>query len=546
MKPGVYSAFLLPVAFLSLAPAVPAQTGPRMLSFHSSVDDSDQPYALYVPPSFAPEKQYPLVISLHAEQTNERLNLRQVFGLLNRFGDLPAADLRYFRLAKDRGFIVACPFARGTMGYEGIAEQDVYDVVSDVERRYPVDRDRVYLTGISMGGGGALRLALTRPDLWAAVAPVSPAFVPGTEDLAANALDLPIRVYQGEQDPFTPAEGAREWQSRLLDAGVESDYIEYPGVRHNAWEMAYRNGAVFDWFAKFRRERFPPRVHLLTRSYRYASAYWVRIDGLTPGVLASIDARNASGRVQVETRNLEGFTLTPGRPLVSVSIDGAVLRVRPAASYSFEKKSGRWRAGEFVPSGKRPGAEGPIAAAVTGWQIYVYGTLGARAAAELDSRRKIAETAANWSTSRAPLRLSLPVKADKDVTAEDIATADLVLFGNRDTNSLIARFAPLLPLALHPDAADYGLLFVAPGPSHYLLVSSGLPWWTGADDCDRGGYQFAPPQLRLLSSFGDYILFKGSLADVVAEGRFDGNWKVASDSSAKMLATGTVTIQGTK
>jgi hypothetical protein len=117
-----------------------------------------------------------------------------------------------------------------------------------------------------------------------------------------------------------------------------------------------------------------------------------------------------------------------------------------------------------------------------------------------------------------------------------------VLFGNADTNSLIARFAARLPLSLNPDAADYGLLFVAPGPKHYLLVSSGLPWWTGADGTDRGGYPFAPGQYRLLSTFGDYVLFKGSLGHVVAEGRFEPNWKVPADASSKMTATGTVTV----
>ena len=90
------------------------------------------------------------------------------------------------------------------MGYQGIAEKDVYDVVADVERRYPIDVDRVYLTGISMGGGGALRLALTRPDVWAAVAPVCAMPTPGIDELAPNALNLPIRLYHGEMDPCRP------------------------------------------------------------------------------------------------------------------------------------------------------------------------------------------------------------------------------------------------------------------------------------------------------------------------------------------------------
>ena len=73
-------------------------------------------------------------------------------------------------------------------------------------------------------------------------------------------------------------------------------------------------------------------------------------------------------------------------------------------------------------------------------------------------------------------------------------------------------------------------------------MSSGLPWWTGADDAHRGGDPFAPAQYRLLATFGDYILFKGSLAHVVAEGRFDRNWKLPADAAAKMSGTGTVTI----
>ena len=225
------------------------KTGAQLAEVVSSVDGTAQPYALYVPKSFRPDQKYPLLITLHSEESNHRLSLKQVFGAPTRYGMADPEDLRYFPLVRDEGFIVAAPLARGTMGYQGIAEQDVYDVLADVERRFPVDPDRVYLTGISMGGAGALWLALTRPDVWAAVAPVCPATLPGSEALAPNALDLPIRLFHGDQDPIVPVESSRAWQRRLLDAGVAADYVEYPGVRHNAWDLAYRNGAIFDWLA---------------------------------------------------------------------------------------------------------------------------------------------------------------------------------------------------------------------------------------------------------------------------------------------------------
>jgi len=447
------------------------------------------------------------------------------------------------------------------MGYQGIAEKDVYDMLADVERRFPVDEDRVYLTGISMGGAGALRLALTRPDVWAAVAPVCP--LPGgeVEELAANGLQLPIRLFHGDQDPMVSVESSRAWQRRLQDKGVNADYIEFPGVRHNAWDLAYRNGAIFDWFAKFRRNRFPDRVRFVTRSYRYSSAYWVRIDGLTPGTAASIDAAwTASRELRIQTQNIDGFTVT-GAPVVlppvigrdpagsktagatiAVTIDGATLPVKPAASLAFTKVAGRWQSGRFDPKGKHRGAEGPISEAVSAHQIYVYGATGARTAEELEARRAIAETAARWSTAHSRLALSLAVKADAAITAADLDSADLILFGTPETNSLIARFSTSLPLALSPAAPDYGLLFIAPIGKHYALVSSGLPWWIGADEANRNGNSLEPDQFRLLSSFGDYILFKGSLTNVVAEGRFDRNWKVPADAAPKLLAPGTVIV----
>src|SRR4051794_25131838 len=176
---------------LASASVLWAQGGAQLETFRSSVDGSEQPYALYVPRGLDVTKKHPLLISLHSEDTNHRMNLRQVFGLSIRSGEANPDDLRYFPMARDAGFLVASPFARGTMDYSGISERDLYDTLADVQPRSPAPPDRLYLTGISMGGAAVLRLALTRPDLWAAVAAVCPAPVTGLNDLAGNALNLP-------------------------------------------------------------------------------------------------------------------------------------------------------------------------------------------------------------------------------------------------------------------------------------------------------------------------------------------------------------------
>lgn len=536
--------FLIAAAAMGQNRAPALRAGPQVATFRSTVDDSNQPYAIYVPRSLEPGASYPLVVSLHSEESNHRLNLRQIFGVPARFGESDTEDMRFFPMVRDPGYIVASPLARGSMGYQGIAEKDVYDMIADVKNRLPVDGDRIYLTGISMGGGGALWLALTRPDVWAAVAPLCPMVMPGTEKFAANGLDLPMRIFQGDQDPVTPVAGSRAWQRRLLDLGSPVDYIEYPGMRHNVWDFAYKDGAIFEWFGQHRRARVPERVRFASDSYRYNSAYWTRLDAITPGTVATIDAQRAGqAEVQVRTANLDGFSLTLDRPASLVTIDGTAVRVKPATLLSFVKASAGWKAGRALLSGKRPGLEGPIAEAVSGRQIYVYGTTGAATAEDLAARRRIAETGAQWSSYRAHLTFTPAVKADTAVTEADLDAADVILFGTASTNSLIERFAPQLPLALSPAAADYGLVFIAPAGKHYALISSGLPWWTGADDVARGGYELAPAPYRLLSTFGDYLLFKGSLANVVAEGRFDRNWKVPPEALAKMLATGTVSTR---
>ncbi len=523
-----------------LATAQPQRGGPRLTTFRSSADGSEQEYAVYAPRNYDPARKYPLILALHEEDSNHIAELKHIFALPARYGESALQNLMTLPVLPNVDFVIACPFARGNMGYQGVAEQDVYDTLADVERRYRVDEDRVYLTGSSMGGGAALWMALTRPDVWAAVAPVCAAPVPGSEEIAGNALNLPIRLFHGDQDPLVPVTASRQWQKRLLDLGVPVDYVEFPGVRHNAWDFAYRGGTLLEWFAGHVRNRAPEHVRFASSTYRYRSAYWVRIDSLTPGVLASVDAVRNGNEVKVTTGNLDAFTLTGAAR--SVTVDGTVVRLRAGAPLSFVKAGARWSAGTRAAHGKGPGVEGPIVDAVRSRHIWVYGTAGA-GEAEVARRRAEVETASSWSTTRARVNIGAVIKADRDVTDEEIAGANLLLFGTRATNTLIARFAPRLPMELNPGAADYGMLLIAPSDGRYVVVASGLPWWTGADNIDRGGYRFAPAPYRLLSSFGDYVVFKGGIDHVLAEGRFDGDWKLPADAAEKLRATGVVSLR---
>ena len=541
---------------ISAAPPLPAQpyaTGPQAVTFASNVDDTDQPYGLYVPKSFDPSRKYPLVIMLHDVSSNHRLALRRVFGWPNRPGETDADANRFFPAFRDVNYIVASPLARGTLGYQGLAEKDVYDVLADVKRRFPIDDDRIFLTGAGMGGGGTLWLGLTRPDLWAAIAAVCPAPLPATEELIGNALNIPVKLFQGEIDPAVRAEQTRRWHQQFLSAGVNAEYVEYPGVRHNAGDFAYKNTAIFSVFDQYRRNPLPDRVRFSTRDYQHGSAYWVKLDQFTPGELVAIDARfQARNKLTIDTKSLTAFTLNlkdhpmlSKAQLVNVVLDGAAFKLKPQDSISFTKAPKGWVPKRSLPLGaqKRAGQEGPIGRAIASRQIYVYGTGGSPSPDDLIWRRNQANLAAEWSTPRARLMVTNRVIPDAEVTEYEMKSANLILFGNKDTNSVIARIAPQLPIQLNPGAADYGLIFITPlGAQHYAVISSGLPWWTRADQSNRPGLAQNPMPFRALESFGDFILFKGGLDNVVAEGYFDRDWKFPPAAASKMRDTGAVTL----
>jgi predicted esterase len=540
---------LLLICGIGYTQTLPA--GPQVVTFYSDVDDTEQPYGLYIPKNYDKSKQYPLVIMLHGAGSNHRLAMRRVFGKSNAPGETDVEVSRTFPQFREVDYIVASPYARGTMGYQGIAEKDVMDVLADVKKRFNIDEDRTYLTGLSMGGGGTLWIGLTRPDIWAALAPVCPAPPQGTSDLAANGLNLPFHFFHGDKDPAVPVAVSRDWTKNLKDLGASVEYIEYPGVLHNSWENAYEGASIFDWFAKFKRNPFPDRVTFKSKNYKYNKAYWVQFDKITPGTLASIDARfSAENQIVITTSSLAAFTLNlAGHPkfksgqTVDVTINGKKLKAASGESLSFKEENSKWvnARSQAVAGSKAPGAEGPISEAFSSRHIYVYGTAGSPTDQELKKRRETAEQAANWSqyinAFIGRVMVFPRIVADKDVRPSDLEAANLILFGTKETNVLIDKYKSQLPLELSPTAQGYGLLYVFPMNNRYIVVNSGLPWWTTTKP---GQSNFTSLVRQTIPGFKDFVLFKDGNDNRIVEGYFDQNWKLSPADKAAMAATGVI------
>lgn len=574
MKSLVYIFLMVFLTGFSLLPESAAaqifKPGPQVATFYSEIDDSEQPFGLYIPPGYDPQKKYPLVIMLHGAGSNHRLALRRVFGKSNLPGQNDAEASRVFPEWKEENYIVASPFARGTMGYVGIPEADVMRVIEECKASFSIDENRIYLTGLSMGGGGTLYIGLTRPGLFAALAPVCPAPPPAVNELMGNALNLPVVIYQGGADPVVKAESVRSIVETLGKKGGVTEYHEFPGVQHNVWVQAYREGNIFRWFDGISRNPFPLRVNYSARWYKYNSAYWVVFDRMIPGKLSSIDALfTEKNLLEIKTGNLDAFTLQlKGHPsfepaeTLTVKIDGILLHSSPKYNHSFTREANKWVEGRFgtPATGKQPGLEGPVFEVFNSRVLVVYGTQGASGGPELDTRRQDAQAAASFSSSRRSFSgqsslVNPRIISDIQVTEDDFRSSNMLLLGTRETNAVIARLADKLPLHLNPDAKGYGLVYCYPVNGKLVLVASGSPYWNfnpspaGAETPGPDGkpvrrFSFATGSgARSLTGRKDFLLFKENGEQIVAEGYFSNNWQLEPDDLHKIEDSGVVAIK---
>ena len=217
-----------------------ARRGEFKKAYLSKVDNTLQPYQMFVPAAYVKSKPFPLVIALHGMGGDENSYFQAY------------AQGAFKVEAEKHGYIVACPKGRKPASmYAGDAEKDVMDVIAEVRRDYNIDPDRIYLTGHSMGGYGTWSVAMNHPDVFAALAPVSG----GANNPAAMSkiAHIPQLVVHGDNDPTVPVERSRSMVAIGKKLGAEIKYIEVPGGDHGS-VVAPNFPAVFEWFDTHKRK----------------------------------------------------------------------------------------------------------------------------------------------------------------------------------------------------------------------------------------------------------------------------------------------------
>jgi predicted peptidase len=193
-------------------------------------------YRLYGGKRLREKERYPLVIYLHG-RTGNVMEPERPWEL----GPFVEEDAY-----RKRSCIIFSPQSPdgGQTGWHGDLAEKVVTVVKRLIKELPVDENRVYLTGFSMGGYGTFHLLSTHPELFAAGVPIAGGGNPST---AENFSKVPVWVFHGDQDDAVDVEQSRKLVAALEDEDAPVKYTEMKGKGHGIVGEVYQNEELHEW-----------------------------------------------------------------------------------------------------------------------------------------------------------------------------------------------------------------------------------------------------------------------------------------------------------
>jgi predicted peptidase len=227
----------------------PGQTAEH---FNGVAGKGELEYLAYVPERVAasPGKKFPAMLFLHG--SGERgTNVWEV----TKHG-----PPKIVKDKKDFPFLVFSPQCPPGQHWE---TDNLLALIQDLKKRYPIDENRLYLTGLSMGGSGTWNLILDRPDLFAAAVPIcgradTNALNNLSPEKLAQLRRLPIWVFHGEKDPTVPVEQSRNMAHALENIHANVKLTIYLEAVHDSWTQTYANPYLYDWLLAHNRKTNEP------------------------------------------------------------------------------------------------------------------------------------------------------------------------------------------------------------------------------------------------------------------------------------------------
>ncbi|MFH1708867.1 MAG: alpha/beta fold hydrolase [Planctomycetota bacterium] len=502
-------------------------------AYFSAVDDSYQPFRLYIPRT--PLKALvPLFVYLHGYVPT--------YSKTEWVDEVPELSA----LMERHGAILAVPFGRSNTDFQDVGEDDVLRVIDETAALYPVDPDRVYCIGYSMGGSGMWTLLAHYPDRFAAGVSIGgrtdfyywhgldraavPAFKRHLIDdntpigMPGNLANSAFWIFHGTDDTLVQPGQSTRMQAVLKARGAASTFTPVKGLHWIAGTV-FSEYDITGWALEKHREAFPKEVDFTTHTTKYGRAWWLEIVALEAwGAPARVQGRLADDGITITRSNVRRLRVAvPPQytgPTVRITDNGAtaehpvpadrVLFIGPAPEGDGPRKTAA------MP--------GPIKEGLCGPFTVVYGSTFA-GASTVDAAAAFARDWEEFAKGRPP------VIAAADLTEAVIRDRSIVYFGDPVDGSWLAGVLPDTPVRVTPDsysvgtaavpAAGRGLAVMYPNPKNpnrYLILFAGLRW--GADLPINHKFDHVP----------DYIVFddareKDGSNRAVMAGFFDPDWR---------------------
>lgn len=490
-------------------------TGPVALGYVSRIDDSVQPYGLVIPASYRPNsgKKWRLDFWFHGRgETLSELSF--ISDRSRNLGEFAPTDTFVLHL-----------YGRYCNGSRFAGETDFWEALADVQRRFPIDENRLVVRGFSLGGAACWHMAMNHASRWAAAAPgagfsetaeflkvfqnetLQPAWweqklwrMYDSTSQALNSSMVPLVAYSGEIDSQRQAAVAME--KALAAEGLSLTHLIGPKTAHSYEKNAKLElSRRIDALAARGRTAVPRDVHFVTHTLRYNEMAWVTVDGLgehwEPARVNGWQS-GPDSTVHLDTKNVTALTLhfdsgeaefALGRP-VKIELDGTTLTgPLPGSDHSwnasFHREGSTWQAGPVATDALRKahGLQGPIDDAFLDSFLFVRPTgtalnplVGNWAKAEFE------RAVEHW---RRHYRGDARVKDDTAVTDADLAAHHIVVWGDPASNALLGRLADRLPVKWTRDGVQIGttnfaaathapvLIYPNPlNPRRYVVVNS--------------------------------------------------------------------------
>lgn len=204
-----------------------------------AADGETVPYLLYLPKDYEAKAQHPLVLFLHG-----RGESKPPLSTVAKWG-MP----RLLAKGESMPYIVVSPQCLEKDNWGSPKQQGLLvKLLDEISQKYKVDKNRIYLTGLSMGGYGSWRLAADQAQRFAAVVPVCGG---GKPEDASKLKDLPIWVWHGDQDTAVPLVRSTEMVDAIKAAGgTKVRLTTLENIGHNSWEAAYCSPDLYSWLDK--------------------------------------------------------------------------------------------------------------------------------------------------------------------------------------------------------------------------------------------------------------------------------------------------------